>query len=62
MLEFLPAYSPDYNPIKQSFYYIKNFLRQNRSWVETLEDPTEALDLGCTSIGKDSSKVIPFVM
>ncbi|CAG8534646.1 6441_t:CDS:2 [Dentiscutata heterogama] len=40
-LEFLPPYSPDYNP-----YY----LRQNQEWAESVEDPLEVLDLTCMTI------------
>jgi transposase len=31
---FLPAYSPDYNPIEEAFSHIKYSLRRNRAYVD----------------------------
>ncbi|CAB5370653.1 unnamed protein product [Rhizophagus irregularis] len=39
-LEFLPPYSPDYNP----------------NWVESIEDPEDALDYACMQIDKDLAR------
>jgi transposase InsO family protein len=55
-LEFLPPYSPDFNPIEQAFFYIKNYLRQHRDWVESEENPIDALNLSCMTIGESSAK------
>ncbi|CAG8760768.1 4158_t:CDS:2, partial [Rhizophagus irregularis] len=35
-IEYLPSYSPDLNLIEQAFFYIKNHLRQNRYWIESM--------------------------
>jgi transposase len=32
-LLFLPAYSPDYNPIEEAFSFIKHALRRNHQYV-----------------------------
>ncbi|CAB4489842.1 unnamed protein product [Rhizophagus irregularis] len=55
-IEFLPPYSPDLNPIEQAFFYIKNNLRQNRNWIESMQEPIQGLDFACTSINKNLSK------
>ena len=34
ILEFLPPYSPDLNPIEEAFSAIKQYLRRNRDFVE----------------------------
>jgi hypothetical protein len=33
-LEFLPPYSPDYNPIEEAFSSIKSWLRRHQSYVD----------------------------
>ncbi|CAG8857653.1 3065_t:CDS:2, partial [Gigaspora margarita] len=40
-LEFLPPYSPDYNPVK---------------WAESMEDPLDVLDLTCMTIGANLAR------
>ena len=32
-LEFLPAYSPDFNPIEQAFSSIKSYLRRHYNYL-----------------------------
>jgi hypothetical protein len=41
-LLYLPAYSPDYNPIEEGFSAMKAWLRRNRDYVlgELKGDPT----------------------
>ncbi|CAG8851544.1 19087_t:CDS:2, partial [Gigaspora margarita] len=51
-LEFLSVYSPDFNPIEQTFFYIKNYLRQNKIWAESMPNPLGILDLTCIMINK----------
>jgi len=34
ILEFLPPYSPDLNPIEEAFSAIKQYLRRHRDFVE----------------------------
>jgi transposase len=33
-LEYLPPYSPDFNPIEEGFSAFKAWLRRNRYWAE----------------------------
>lgn len=42
-VEFLPPYSPDLNPIESSFSVIKSFLKRNRDYIESFNDPIYAL-------------------
>jgi len=39
--------------IEQAFFYIKNYLRQHRDWVESIENPVDALNFSCMTIGKN---------
>ena len=43
-LEFLPAYSPDFNPIEQAFSSIKSYMRRNYNYLSR-----------SSTIGTDSS-------
>lgn len=36
-LEYLPPYSPDYNPIEESFSILKRWIQHNRKLVESFE-------------------------
>ena len=47
---FLPAYSPDYNPIEECFSYIKYYLRENDSLLQALSDPLVILQSAFSSI------------
>jgi len=40
-LVFLPAYSPDYNPIEQSFAQLKGWMRKHKSLAEEWGDKFE---------------------
>jgi transposase len=40
---FLPPYSPDYNPIEIAFSTIKSWIKRNRDFMETCDDPIYAL-------------------
>ena len=42
-IEFLPPYLPDLNPIKTAFSAIKSFLKKNRDFIESCNDPIYAL-------------------
>ena len=46
VLEFLPPYSPDFNPIEESFSALKAWVRRNRQLVDSFEDFGEFLILG----------------
>ncbi|KAK9369905.1 hypothetical protein V1509DRAFT_638078 [Lipomyces kononenkoae] len=37
-LEYLPPYSPDYNPIEESFAELKAWMRKNKDFVEAFEN------------------------
>jgi transposase len=49
-VEFLPAYSPDYNPIEEAFSTIKAWLRRNNHEMEAYEDPETPLLMACSQI------------
>ena len=36
---FLPAYSPDYNPIEETFNYVKTYLREHDNLLQSISDP-----------------------
>ena len=38
LLEYLPPYSPDFNPIKQSFKSLKDWLRRHYKEVDAFDD------------------------
>jgi hypothetical protein len=42
--------------IEQAFFYIKSYLRQNRNWIESMQNPIQGLDFACMTINKDLSK------
>ncbi len=49
-VEFLPPYSPDLNPIELAFSVLKNFLKNNRDFIESHNDPIYALFLASLHI------------
>ena len=56
MLEFLPPYSPDFNPIEESFSALKAWIRRNRELVEAFDDFGDFLTLAIEEFmrGKDA--------
>ena len=44
-VEFLPTYSPDFNPIEKGFALVKRWLRKHREYEWTYDDPMEFLEL-----------------
>ena len=42
-VEFLPPYSPDLNLIELAFSVIKSFLKKDRNFIESYNDPIYAL-------------------
>ena len=56
MFEFLPPYSPDFNPIKESFSALKAWIRRHRELVDSFEDFGKFLILGVEEFmeGKDA--------
>ncbi|GES79401.1 serine/threonine-protein kinase rio2 [Rhizophagus clarus] len=49
-VEFLPPYSPNFNPIESSFSVIKSFLQKYRDFVNSCSDPRYSLLIACTQI------------
>ncbi|GES84371.1 IS630 family transposase [Rhizophagus clarus] len=49
-VEFLPPYSPDFNPIESSFSVIKSFLQKYRDFVNSCSDPRYPLLIACIQI------------
>ena len=55
-VEFLPPYSPDFNPIERAFGWIKGWLKKNRDMVEDMDDGTVVLEFACAHITSDLAK------
>jgi transposase len=51
VVEFLPPYSPDLNPIEESFSAIKAWIRRNAEEYDHIEDPHILLEDACAHIG-----------
>jgi hypothetical protein len=49
--EFLPPYSPDFNPIEESFSELKAWCKRNRELVDSYENFKDFLDLGMETCG-----------
>jgi len=49
-IEFLPAYSPDFNPIETAFSTIKSWIRRNRDFMSLCNDPIHAIMIACSQI------------
>src|SRR5438270_3707127 len=49
-VEFLPPYSPDFNPIETCFSVIKSFLQRHRDFVHSCNDPKDSLLIACFQI------------
>ena len=43
LLLFLPPYSPDLNPIEETFSYIKGYLRKHDNLLQVIPDPTDVV-------------------
>ena len=50
ILHYLPAYSPDYNPLEESFSKVKAFLRDNNVSYETTGDPRLLIMMAFNSV------------
>jgi transposase len=55
-LEYLPPYSPDFNPIETSFAALKRWIRRHASTIPEYEDFDEFLKVAIESL--DSSKAL----
>jgi len=49
-VEFLPPYSPDFNPIETCFSVIKSFLKRYRDFVYSCNDPRYPILTACSHI------------
>lgn len=47
---FLPPYSPDYNPIEETFSYIKSYLRKHDDILQLIDDPCSVVESAFYSI------------
>ncbi len=56
VLEFLPPYSPNFNPIEESFSALKAWIRRNRRLADAFEDFSDFLTLAVEEFmqGKDA--------
>lgn len=50
---FLPPYSPDYNPIEETFSYIKYYLKENDELIQSLSNPETVVRAAFSSITTD---------
>ena len=50
---FLPPYSPDLNPIEESYSYVKNYLRQHDSLLQVISNPIDVIKSAFSSITPD---------
>lgn len=53
VLLYLPPYSPDYNPIEESFSYVKSYLRKHDEVLQAVPDPTCIIKAAFNSITSD---------
>ena len=47
---YLPPYSPDYNPIEETFSYVKTYLRRHDELLQVVPDPTCIIKAAFNSI------------
>lgn len=50
LVMFLPPYSPDYNPIEETFSYIKGYLKEHDDLLQALDNPLPILQAAFESI------------
>lgn len=53
VLLYLPPYSPDYNPIEESFSYVKSYLRKHDELLQSIPNPTCIIKAAFNSITSD---------
>lgn len=56
LLVFLPPYSPDFNPIEESFSCVKAWIRRNWLRMQNAEDPFIAIYEASGAVTGDKSK------
>jgi transposase len=55
-LEFLPPYSPDFNPIEEAFAELKAWLRKNNTLASSFDDFEGFLEAGLTHMSNKPGK------
>ena len=55
-LEFLPPYSPDFNPIEESFAELKHWIKKNRELTSEFESYGDYLELGLQHMSLKAGK------
>ena len=55
-VEFLPSYSPDFNPIETAFSTIKQFLKRHQYFVDISYNPMYPLLVACSQITPQMAK------
>jgi transposase len=55
-LEFLPPYSPDFNPIEEAFAELKAWLRKNNTLASSFNDFEGFLEAGLKHMANKSGK------
>ena len=56
LLLFLPAYSPDLNPMEEAFSFIKNYLRKHDDLLQVIPDPTVVIKAAFHAITPEHCK------
>lgn len=56
ILLFLPAYSPDLNPIEELFSYIKYYLKDHDFIIQVMQDPQPVLKAAFDSVTEQQCK------
>ncbi len=55
-LEYLPPYSPDYNPIEEAFAELKAWMKKNYTLADSFESLKGFLELGLTHMSLKAGK------
>ena len=53
ILRYLPPYSPDYNPLEESFAKMKAFLKENEVAYDATDDPRLLIMMAFNSVTKE---------
>jgi len=56
ILRYLPPYSPDYNPLEESFAKVKAFLKENEVAYDTTDDPRLLIMMAFNSVTEEDCK------
>jgi transposase len=55
-LEFLPPYSPDFNPIEEAFAELKSWMRKNNALASSFDDFEDFLQAGMAFMSNKPGK------